>query len=312
MNASYIEEEVSIVNDNLRLAGTLCSPSNREVDISILMVGGSGKGDRNQNIKKISLNIFNDLAQQLAAAGIQTLRYDKRGSGASEGNYYEVGHYDLVSDGIAWGRYLISLREQERQKVYALGHSEGTIISTKIVDELSAIHGLILVCPYFEDFTTLLIRQLDETLVQIKCIKGVQGMFVRFMMFLKGDQKKKQLKLIRRVRTTDKNCIRIGLKKVNAKWIRENSALDTEDIYSRIRIRTLVIAAEKDVQCLPGDAKKIAELNPDLVTTTSIPDLSHLLKQELGKASILRYGYLFKKPVDERVVSAIVTWLESQ
>ena len=120
MDASFVEEEVSIVNDNLRLAGTLCSPANREADISILMVAGSGKGDRNQNRKNVSLNIFNDLAQQLAAAGIQTLRYDKRGSGVSEGDYFKVGHYDLVSDGIAWGRYLISLLESEQRRVYAL------------------------------------------------------------------------------------------------------------------------------------------------------------------------------------------------
>ena len=98
----------------------------------------------------------------------------------------------------------------------------------------------------------------------------------------------------------------------NQEWLRENAALDIEDVFSRIRIRALAIAAEKDVQCLPGDAKKIAELNPKLVTAVTILDLSHLLKQELGKASILRYGHLIKKPVDERVVTTIVTWLDSQ
>ena len=100
---------------------------------------------------------------------------------------------------------------------------------------------------------------------------------------------------MRCVRTTDKSCTRTGFTNVNAKWLRESIALNMEDVYSRTRIRTLAIAAGKDVQCLPGDAKKIAELNPELVTATSIPDLSHLLKQELGKASILRYGYLFEK-----------------
>ena len=312
MDDSFVEEEVSIVNENLRLAGTLCSPANREAAISILMVAGSGKGDRNQNLKKISLNIFNDLAHQLAAAGIQTLRYDKRGSGVSEGDYFEVGHYDLVSDGIAWGRYLISLRKSEKQQVYALGHSEGTFISPKIVDELSAIHGLILVCPCVEDFTTLLHRQMTESLSQIRNIKGVQGTFVRSVMFLKGNQKKKQLKLLRRINATNKSYIWTGFKKVNAKWLRENAALNMKDVYSKIRIRTLAIAAEKDVQCLPNDAKKIAELNPKLFTAITIPDLSHLLKQELGEASILNYGNLFGKPVDERVVTAIVTWLDSQ
>ncbi len=158
------------------------------------------------------------------------MRYDKRGSGISEGDYFEVGHHDLVSDGITWGRYLISSQESERRKVYTLGHSEGTIIGTRIVDKLSAIHGLILVCPCFEDFTTLLDRQLTETLAQIRNIKGVQGTFVRFMMFLKSDQRKKQLKLIQRIHATDKSFIRTGFKKVNAKWLRENSALDMEDV----------------------------------------------------------------------------------
>jgi len=257
-------------------------------------------------------NIFNNLAHQLAAAGIQTLRYDKRGSGVSEGDYFAVGHYDLVSDAIAWGRYLISLSEPERRKVYVLGHSEGTMISPKIVDELTEIHGLILACPCIEDFTTLLNRQLTESLKEIESIKGIQGMFVRSMMFLKGDQKKRQQRLLRRIHATEKSCIRSGFKKVNAKWLRENAALNMKDVYSRIRIKTLAIAAEKDVQCLPGDAMKIAHLNPELVTAITIPDLSHLLKQELGKASILRYGFLFKKPVDERVVTAIVNWLDSQ
>jgi len=45
MDANFLEEEVSIVNDNLRLAGTLCSPANHEANISILMVAGSGKSE---------------------------------------------------------------------------------------------------------------------------------------------------------------------------------------------------------------------------------------------------------------------------
>ena len=82
----FVESDVSFGSRGLRLAGTLTLPVGAESPLpaGLLMVG-SGPLDRNENYKFLRVDATQQLAHALAAAGIASLRYDKRGVGASEG-----------------------------------------------------------------------------------------------------------------------------------------------------------------------------------------------------------------------------------
>jgi uncharacterized protein len=61
-----------------------------------LLITGSGKTDRDSTAllplgMKLRIDSTRAIAEALAGAGVSALRYDKRGVGASGGDYYTVG-----------------------------------------------------------------------------------------------------------------------------------------------------------------------------------------------------------------------------
>lgn len=90
------EQEVRIQSGEVELIGILCSPDGTGKFPAVLMVHGRGPLDRDENMKGQQLNIFNAIAHVLAQRGIASLRYDKRGYGASSGDFMSAGHADLV------------------------------------------------------------------------------------------------------------------------------------------------------------------------------------------------------------------------
>ena len=97
-----IERDIHVLSHGVRLDGTLCLPLSQGLFPVVLMVHGSGPLDRNQNMKKQMLCIFNVFAHRLAESGFASVRFDKRGYGSSQGDYYAAGHNDFIDDVICW------------------------------------------------------------------------------------------------------------------------------------------------------------------------------------------------------------------
>jgi hypothetical protein len=113
-----------------RLAGTLLMPAAARVPVA-LIIAGSGPTDRDGNSAALAgkNNSYKLLAEALAAGGIATVRYDKRGIAASA--IAGLKEIDLrfetyVEDAAAW---VMRLRNDARfQSVTVIGHSEGSLI----------------------------------------------------------------------------------------------------------------------------------------------------------------------------------------
>jgi hypothetical protein len=80
------EKEVTI-QGSADLKGTLIIPETRfEKAPAILIIGGSGKLDRNGKVnKKLDLKLYGQIAEYLTLLGFINLRYDKRGWGQAKG-----------------------------------------------------------------------------------------------------------------------------------------------------------------------------------------------------------------------------------
>jgi pimeloyl-ACP methyl ester carboxylesterase len=113
------------------LAGTLALPSAAARPTVVLIIAGSGPTDRDGNSRGLpgrndSLRM---LAAALADAGFASVRYDKRGIGASQaaGPAEADLRFDtLVEDAAAW---VAQLKADPRfRAVVVLGHSEGALI----------------------------------------------------------------------------------------------------------------------------------------------------------------------------------------
>lgn len=129
--AAQKEEVVTLDTPTGKLTGTLTVPAADGKVPLALIIAGSGPTDRdgNNTISGRSDNL-KMLAQALADAGVASLRYDKRGIGASAAARPKEEadlRFDMyVDDAVAW---LDKLRADARfgQQV-VIGHSEGSFI----------------------------------------------------------------------------------------------------------------------------------------------------------------------------------------
>src|SRR4051812_15401714 len=83
-SASMAEHELALPTAWGQLAGTLSLPEGRGPWPAVLLIAGAGPTDRDGNNSLLGTHIDNlkRLARALAARGIASLRYDKRGVGA--------------------------------------------------------------------------------------------------------------------------------------------------------------------------------------------------------------------------------------
>ena len=107
---------------------------------SVLLISGSGPSDYNETVG--ALTPFEDIARELAAQGISSLRVDKRTlhyADASPTTDIEKEYLTDCRAALSW------LREQERtESVYLLGHSLGGQIAAVLAAEDGDVRGMIL------------------------------------------------------------------------------------------------------------------------------------------------------------------------
>lgn len=114
------EEAISFANGAVTLSGTLIYPAGPGPFPGVVFIHGSGAEGRWSS---------RYLASALARRGIAALIYDKRGVGASTGDWREAGFADLVGDAAAAVDALRSRPRLSPDRVGIHGHSQGGIIA---------------------------------------------------------------------------------------------------------------------------------------------------------------------------------------
>ena len=126
----YREELVTFDNPaapQARLAGTLSLPPGAGPFPAVVLISGSGRNDRNEEVAGHKLALV--LADALTRQGRAVLRYDKRGVGKSTGDYRAATTLDFASDAAAAVAYLRSRPDMVGTQLGLVGHSEGATIA---------------------------------------------------------------------------------------------------------------------------------------------------------------------------------------
>jgi uncharacterized protein len=136
---SFKASEVDLAIGSDTLSGTWIIPD-AKTTVAVLFIAGSGPTDRDGNsIAGIKTNCTKKLAEALAEAGIASVRYDKRGVGASTKAAKaetDVRFEMNVEDAIAWINWL---RIQKKfKKIIIVGHSEGSLVGMLAAHEAKA------------------------------------------------------------------------------------------------------------------------------------------------------------------------------
>lgn len=132
-------EEVFLKTDSAEIAGTLLLPKAQIQPFPVvLIIAGSGPTDRNGNNPSMVNNSLKMVAEGLTSHGIASLRFDKRGVGASSTQKTEIDlrFEDFVHDVEALYDFLV--KDQRFSEVYILGHSEGSLIGMIVAHNVDA------------------------------------------------------------------------------------------------------------------------------------------------------------------------------
>lgn len=295
------------------LAGTLTLPNVRDKKLpAVLMIAGSGKGDRDGNIKKLKMNLYKDLADFLTEKGFITLRYDKRGTYGSEGNFLEAGLTDLIDDAVDCVNFLKNNPDVDANRVIILGHSEGALIAPA-VHEKSAVSGLILLAGAAEPSIDLLPRQNELAYNELNESKGFKGWLIRTLKVTEKARKQNE-KIFKKIKESDATVMRVKGVKLNAKWLRETMQYNVVDHLKNVTCPVLAITGEKDLQVPPEHAEKIAEYVQGEAEWHVIPNMNHMLRKYDGEHTMVglmkEYKAQINEPIDSELLNKMDQWLK--
>lgn len=260
-----------------------------------LLVHGSGPFDRNSAMPGMSLGLGQALAEGLAGQGIAVLRYDKRGVGASGGDYLSSGFYDEVHDAAAALETLRGHPAVDPERVFVVGHSTGAVVAA----ELAGAAGYVLLAGAAQ-------RGEDVMVWQSRRIAATLPWLVRPLGPVLVRHQTRERDRIRR--STVERHERMPRSRLTDRWLREYLAHDPRAGLAAIDRPVLAVTGGKDVQVDPADVERIGGLVTGVFDGEVPADLTHLLRRDPAPPGLWRYRAQLTRPMDGWIVERIAAW----
>lgn len=300
MTGTAVTREIDLAApaaDGVLLAGTLTLPAGPGPHPAVLCLPGSGKLDRDSNTGRLRMDLGRPLATTLARHGIASFRYDRRGVGATPGDWHAVGFLDNRADAAAAFQALRTHPAVHGRPVAVLGHSEGAVHAMWLAAHAPAA-AAVLLAGYARSGEAAVRWQGG------RLAATAPGLLRPLLPALRRVASKQ----LARLAATTADTTRVGGVRVNAKWWREQLAYDPRADLGRIRVPVLAVTGAKDVQVDPADLDVIAALVPG-AQTRRVPDLTHLLRRTDGPGTVSTYRKLLRHPVEDDLLSDTAQWL---
>lgn len=291
------EQSAEVTRADGTLLGTLQMPE-RGVPVPVaLIIAGSGPTDRDGNSKVLpgrndSLKM---LAAVLAEAGVASVRYDKRGIGAStqaaKGGEVALRFETLVDDASAW---IDKLKSDARfSKVIVIGHSEGSLIGMLAVRKSGAAAFISLAGPADDAATgirTQLTGKLPPELAQES---------ERILTALEKGQQVEQ------VSPALAALYRPSVQPYLISWFRHKPSA----ILATLTMPVLVVQGDTDIQVGVDQARLLKDAQPR-AHLVIVPGMNHVLKQVPADMSRQIASYSDPAlPLDPGLVAALRSFL---
>ena len=287
------ERNVSLERDFGTLYGTLLTPDAGTETVAVI-IAGSGPTPRNGNV-----NSYLYLAQALEKAGIASLRYDKRGIGASRFTEPEkmadavLG--DFIGDAAAWADYLAG---EGFRRVILIGHSEGALIAFCAAQQTPKVAAVISVAGAGYPLDEILQLQLASQLLPDN-----------MDMLLQANAITASLKRGERVESCPPQLEALFHPSVQTFWI-SSLRYDPREEIRKVRVPILVVGGDNDLQVPPGNAEALAKAQPR-ARKAIIAGMTHPLKKCTGRTRIDQRGACGDStlPIDPDLVAVVTEFI---
>jgi len=290
MQSSYkLETATGTIDGTLEVSALQRSPV-------VLIVAGSGPTDRNGNQLAVGLHddAYGLMAADLEQRNVASLRYDKRGVGASAAamtSERDLTFETYVDDAAAW---VSQLRESGRfAKIAVAGHSEGSLIGMLAVEKAGA-DAFVSLEGAGRPITSVLREQLKPKLSP--------------QLYAQADAIITSLqngKIVSDVPAELMLLFRPSVQPYLISWFKYDPAIEI----AKLRVPVTIVQGTADVQVTTSDAEALHRAAP-ASRLVIVQGMNHVLKYapDISSQEAILKGYQDPSlPVAPQVVDAIVS-----
>jgi uncharacterized protein len=231
---------------------------------------------------------------------VTTLRFDKRGVGASGGNYLPSGMDQRAADVRAVRDWLAA--KTAGLPLITIGHSEGTYYAAQVAADGQAAGAVLLSGPARPggDVLTYQVAEIADRM------PASTKLILRLM---RTDVVRLQQKNLAKVLASRADVMRLQGRRVGARWTRDFVAYDPAPVLARITVPVLAITGAHDLQVPSGDIEVMGRLVQGPFEGHVVPDLSHLLRRDPDSIGPRGYRRQTRQPVSPEVLRLITDWV---
>lgn len=297
--AGALEAPYTVISAGFPLAGTLTVPRGAHGAVPVaVIIAGSGPTDRDGNSRMgLRTNTYAQLAWGLAARGIATFRYDKRGIGASRGNLTAADFTKATLDQYAGDVKAIAdtLRTDHRfSHVVLLGHSEGTSLAVRAVNLGAVPAGVASIAGVGRPFLTVLRSQLARQIDSAALVHYDTMMTA----YLAGQD------------PNGPAYLASLFAPVNRAFMRSLVAYDAPAEIAHVRCPVLIVQGDMDIQVSVEDADLLHRAKADARELVLAGD-NHVFKRVTGRDPAAQQAAYSDptEPLDPAFVAGIADWI---
>lgn len=290
------EEDITLNTPTGDIHGKLMLPTAATPCPVVIIIAGSGPTDMDGNNAGMTNNSLLYLARELAANGIASVRYDKRGIGksAAAGSREEDLRFDhYINDAAAWADKLGN--DARFNKIVIAGHSEGSLIGMVAANRSKTVDAYVSIAGCGSPAYEILEKQLQGQPMQIQQESAVI------------------CKELREGRTVEEipfyfsALYRRSVQPYLISWFAYDPAVEI----ARLNIPVLIIQGDKDIQVGTEEAAKLYAAQPS-ASMHIINDMNHVLKhcttmQQMAQLATYKDADL---PIKPELVPLIVEFIK--
>lgn len=282
-----------------------------------LIIAGSGPTDRDGNSKLLPgpVNNLRELAEFLATKNIVTLRYDKRGAGASTAAADPL-FGDYVDDAKNALGYLRNVPGIDPKRVFVIGHSEGGLIALKMAAEKDRLRGAVLMAAPFEPFGAILSGQAQGMAERAAGVPDAEKkkFLSEISSALKAIRAGKAYKYSAKLKFPGADVI-FGALENNQRFVAEISTVEPEKLAALVKIPVLLLYAEMDMQMksfyMDGFYGIISKNSPGKCEKLMVKGVNHVFKPAAGPNDAASYTDTTTR-VSPAALSAVADFVNSK
>jgi pimeloyl-ACP methyl ester carboxylesterase len=296
--AAAVTDSMVLDTPTGQLAGTLVVPAATKPVPLVVIIAGSGPTDRNGNSSLLpgANNSLKLLAEALRDRGIASLRYDKRGNGASAKAAVSESalRFDMLADDAAgWVR---KLRADPRfSTITIVGHSEGSLLGL-VATERAAADGFVSIAGAGRPANALLREQLGKQLPP-----ELLAFSNRALDSLMAGR------TVSDVPAPLATLFRASVQPYLISWL----PLDPAALVKAMSVPVLIAQGTTDIQVSTHDAELLAAAQPK-AKLVMVNGMNHVLKASTADPAAQQKAYSDPAlPVVAELIDAIATFVQT-